>query len=919
MDHSNPARPGTARLLFNALLGPFKRGRPRRWVRLALLAISGGATVVLLGPLVLPKAQPVLHRLGPWAVWPAMVLLTIAALPAARGRWLAFSGFAYFFLYPPIWVAGLLGFVATVGFWTAFLDALEAIVGVSLVPDHWAAWLNPYVSVRFALIVAVPLFSAAVVAAVLKHYSPLRRSNRQRLRSSNGESPGVSPNFDDYDAVREWLADDREIETPAQDLFSRMPVAERIARRLAPSNAVSPTIAVVGPLGSGKSSIRNLVRHIWLRDGVLNRSVVLVPISVWGFENPSAASRGILGALTEELAKHVSIPELRGVSDAYLTAVRSTGGFFEKIAGLLRAPTSPRLVLKEFERVAAGIGLHVVLWVEDLERFAAIEAASTDNAHERDATKLGPIRALAHMLDRMDNLTVVWATTSLRTRFDLDKIARFVESLPDLDSTSVWKAVDTVRRAALAELEQAGFLDPATEEGRASFAGAGPEIPLSRIFGRNDFDTVSPREALAFMAKTPRSLKQSLRLAMDLWSRLAGEIDIDDLIVMSFIRVSEPDVFALIDFHIGELRQGPFRSRFGSKSDDAETAFVRDLNTFVPKTDRERRAAIETLLDFTFPYREDGRPAYHLDDRPQGLAVSLHADNWRRFMDGESEPMDQPVLDAIQEWHKGNKTPLINAVQDSARCEIVETFGALIGAEQILVILALLVDSLGPQPPERWNTNEGDVMSEVPVGLVSVWRLSMRLVVDKERLEQVLTGSVEAWAQKNLTLAYLLTYLFATADTDVRHTLDPDQMNGLRDTLHSGMQNITEAQGLIDNLRGAPPYLMWHASWGLQRIRQRNFAGLPFDGWPDFSSQLLNAAALEPQLVIPQLSPFVVSESRTERDFEVTWTYSPDLAARLFDLESLKTIVSNNPISTDSLRPNVREMYLAMRGGLLDH
>src|SRR4051812_11262032 len=65
-----------------------------------------------------------------------------------------------------------------------------------------------------------------------------------------------------FDRLRVWLRTDDEIVYPEQDLFGHSAVAHRMAERLAQSEATQlgrlPTFALIGPLGSGKSSVRRL-------------------------------------------------------------------------------------------------------------------------------------------------------------------------------------------------------------------------------------------------------------------------------------------------------------------------------------------------------------------------------------------------------------------------------------------------------------------------------------------------------------------------------------------------------------------------------------------------------------------------------------------------------------------------------------
>lgn len=113
-----------------------------------------------------------------------------------------------------------------------------------------------------------------------------------RAPASLGESPAGLTALS-FDQLRLWIDDDQPVEHPNQDRFgAHDEIAQRIAGRLRAWSIGSPapTIAVVGPMGSGKSTIRALVQHYLQGDDSLR----IADLSLWSFADVEAAVRGIL-------------------------------------------------------------------------------------------------------------------------------------------------------------------------------------------------------------------------------------------------------------------------------------------------------------------------------------------------------------------------------------------------------------------------------------------------------------------------------------------------------------------------------------------------------------------------------------------------------------------------------------------------
>lgn len=217
-------------------------------------------------------------------------------------------------------------------------------------------------------------------------------------------------------------------------------------------------MAVVGPLGSGKSTIRSLIEHHL----AAHRSVEMLHISLWPFDSAEAAVAGILRSVIRSLGKHVNILAVAGLSEQYVTVIERVGGRWGALAGLLRGESRPQAILDNLAAIATTAGVKLVLWIEDMERFTGADRLPPEEAAIRKAERLGPILSLLFLLERCESISVIVADTSLRSRLDVGKIARFIESPPRLTAKRVWRQIAILRTACLAE----ELIDPASPEYR---------------------------------------------------------------------------------------------------------------------------------------------------------------------------------------------------------------------------------------------------------------------------------------------------------------------------------------------------------------------------------------------------------------------------------------------------------------------
>jgi hypothetical protein len=673
---------------------------------------------------------------------------------------------------------------------------------------------------------------------------------------------------DSFERLTIWLTDDAPIVRNQDDAFGHRRIARRIASRLVEERP--PSQAVVGKFGAGKTSLHALVVAALETSGPHARHVHVVRIELWPFETPRAAVEGVIRAVVNQVSREVNVVALRGLPESYVDAMSAAGGIWSTIARVQGTPTSPLKALERIDDIATAIGHRFVVWVEDLERFAGCGGDSVRESPE-EAERLNPIRALLYGLDRLKSVTVVTATTSLGVRFDLEKIARYVETLPELADHQVARVVATFRNGCR---ERYDVIDPAEARVRKELDALGDQqqLKIQRAIRQLKMAKGVPSlpDALATLCSTPRALKQALRAALDTWSRLPGEIDFDDLLLMSILREAQPDVFALVGQHVDALRGRGFSADDARSAREAWDAALKR----VTPDDRTRRAIV-AVIKFVF---DD----YSGEIKPQGLKQSGHVEYWERFLSVPILPeveKDQNVLRVVRADDDGE---LVRLLEDGGRSGAVESFARLLSTDRLRRLLVPLIRRRCAENPADWG--EGN-----PPGMIPLWRMWLRRSERGELAPSaVLEGVRQALAEsvpRQLYLAVWIEDYFVFPSDTVHHmlgtggtSLASECKQYLRDLIVTTYAEKPDA--LADAVVGAPvPTLLW-ACWGIDRVRAGTMAGLPFASWPRLAATILDAARRRPVDLLPQIAGLVSHESVVvARSGEPTRRYDFDAAA----------------------------------------
>lgn len=851
-----------------------------------LLALIGAAIAGLVAPMLISLARAAYdsQMWGRWALWPAGILL---ALTVSVGIWRhgwPVLGIPHFWRYPPTWVALAIG-VSLLGVFWLLVPGSLGVADPERLDVGASTW---------AMLIGLP-FAAVVLAGVVAELV------RWRGRNASTDDPGmerVGMRAEAFPASSEelfdWIREDKPIYDPKTDAFGHSRMAQRIARRLA--SEASGSTAVLGDFGMGKTSLAQLVEHL-LGRATYGPPVRFMRVSLWHFDSTEAVVRGILDRLVAELAKEVSAPALWRLPSEYVALVEGVSGRWASVLQPFQARRDADALLASFDEVAEAVDRHFVLWIEDLERFAGAQGST-----ERYEERIAPVRALLHLLDKQRMVTVIVASTTLQTRIDIEKIARYVERIPALDEIRVATIIQRFRKQCRQQIGEE--IDPARRDAREEDFGSSVSVGvLSGLLPQLLNMVPTPLAALAVMCRTPRALKQGLRRTDEIWESLRGEIDFDELLSMSVLREADPEVFALVDRYFEVLRNGDSVYQGAKKKD---SLFKDELHKATEKRGPRYQNAVKKILETVFGDIDNPGPrsGYH----PQGLAVRAHVNYWQRFLAEEKvqpEDSDQRLIRVIRQAMSSDDADLpelLDLLEDEERWPAIMLFGRhFLTTRQLSRWIVALAQRRADEKPQKWPL--GVLGQPDPPGLDALRNLARDLEtaasVPNDELADAVVRAYKVSIPRNLWFAVRL-------DRDFVMSLDDTSMllEGRCDNLHRRLRDIlrqyyeNKPDKLAERLDGLNPFTLRWVCWGPRHAQEGRFEELPFEEWPSFARTVLEAGGRNPSIMLPQIARMLTKDDDMSDGTKLV-KYDSARGAHLFDTEALQELFLRHECADD--------------------
>lgn len=446
--------------------------------------------------------------------------------------------------------------------------------------------------------------------------------------------------------------DDTPIRVLEENLFPEYKVtAKRILTRLElgkDQKVRGPNVALIGPYGSGKTSLCNLVKDLnrTEQDQKSDGALVFCHFEVWKFLTPDAGVRGLLDEIVSKVQEMVDCSGIGSMPEEYLDALRACpSGWFDIIATLLKIRRRPAEIVGSVQDVLLRLRKRLVVFIDDFDR---IESKLMETQ-----------QAIAAALNELQNLTTVQYVLCVGPMqegpgADLLKLTRFQELMPEVSGKEVVETIRNLRDEAIRG-EQAMYYswDLMRED----------NVDPLRYYPHREVLHTTYIYQLVNLIQTPRELKAVKREMREKWnSGLKGEISWYDLLSMSVLKVAEPRVFEWIIREQGLFLEGEIRLKDLTEEEklQARSEIEEQLRNLITIKTKRRLELVQEALIRLFPNLIEGleSTAEHMtrrEPKPWEQCITLQPNYgtsyFRRYMSGcvpSTEVPDQPILQYIR-------------------------------------------------------------------------------------------------------------------------------------------------------------------------------------------------------------------------------------------------------------------------------
>jgi energy-coupling factor transporter ATP-binding protein EcfA2 len=653
-------------------------------------------------------------------VWVALLILSYVILEPVRLRFRQWRSLLW---YPPTWLALPIG-------WALAAATEHLRVGVrpqSSGPD----WQHTYP--------IVPICLALLFAIIVRQLQSPERRAHVRLDDADTKSAIT------WAVIEAWIAAGERPARPSErDLFDHRRIASRIARVL---QKPGQSIALLGPMGSGKSTILSTVRAGLEQ---FSDTVTIADFDVWAVPRPEDVPRLALSRMVAAIDNIADTVEFRGLPTSYqrLAAAEPTGRL-SKLLGFESASDSIDEI-KRLTPVLNALNAHLVLIVEDAER--AGETFETRH-----------LQRLLWALKRLERCSFILAVDPEHAKFDYSKLCETTELVPPLAFEHVLRLLNVAYDHWMCAYS---FIDPHPNRSdgdklRLREATRGGLLDYMQRTGRD-----TPIDALVALLSSPRAIKHLLRQVDRVWRNLHGEVELDDIIIVSAVRHGAGPAYDFLIREIDPARHKPddILPRTKTVKDDWET----QLKTL------PNGAAVQSLVNLMGIEQLSKKQIASGTAAPQGVHLYEPVDYFRRIVAEDVAPgalRDQQVLREIDQWKNAEHGPLVAGLlassdPDDTYSQRWEHFSFRHDPSEIAELTGYLVDRILAR-------DSASAAADVPP-MVNAWRVGNRRLRDHDYsnwLKQQLIKAVPVSLQFVNDMYYYWTGQHGIVDEHARATI----------------------------------------------------------------------------------------------------------------------------------------------------
>ena len=349
----------------------------------------------------------------------------------------------------------------------------------------------------------------------------------------------------------------------------------------------------------------------------------------------------------------------------------------------------------------------------------------------------------------------------------------------------------------------------------------------------------TPLDALVSLLDTPRSLKHVLKRVDYAWNNLHGEVELDDIVIVSALRHGAEPVYRFLLADIDAARHEPDDMFPRTKAIKEEWGRVLANVSAGP--------AAQKLVDLMRIEQLTKDTIFVGIDSPQGVQESDPVDYFRRITAeelGPSELRDQSVLRDIEEWKGTRRGSLLDRLLASSDAD--EEYSRVwehFSDRHTNAELMQLVEQLVAKIKER----DGSAAAADHRALNGLWRRCNRRVWENEQ-EKWLRALIVDAIPVSLNLATGLFYYWTGKNGIVN---DAGRAEIRRSIIATVRSTVVTGDDLARVLTPEVPFLIGRLI--TQTGSDANLAA--FEAWSDYLPVVLIAAAkTHPDLLIAELA-----------------------------------------------------------------
>ncbi|MEX1042500.1 MAG: P-loop NTPase fold protein [Pirellulaceae bacterium] len=696
-----------------------------------------------------------------------------------------------------------------------------------------------------------------------------------------------------WEEIEAWLESD----APAQyDFLGNQSVAHRVSLLISKGTR---SIGIVGPFGSGKTSIVSWVKDRLNSHRVGSQKYFICHHSCWGFETSYSAIREMLESAVSQLGAEVDTFQVDSLPESYRKAFSSGGNWMESISNVMLRNPDPMDQFANLSDLLGAIGGRLVFIVEDLDR------------NETRNFEIQEVLAFLERLKKFENFSFILTggLTSTR-RIDYAKLCDNIELLEMIDKYHSSGLIDRVSGYCL---DDAIFPHVRLADPNRNYEWN----PLTGLLLR-DHEEFSTPHSVALLLNTPRSLRHALARTFSAWQTLHGEIDFNDLLAVNILRFGAPECFQFLWRQRDRLGSAPAQnsSDLPSRVEGIRQAVLDDWIRTIENVEWNPTAAIKVMQFLLSDTEYWLKSSEHSGYSKGGLQRIFEDRYWRRAINeaiDATDVRDQEVIRDIQEWQKSpdSATALTTGLTSSSQYgDVWESLAGGFFANQPDLILLLC-----EQVIQRILEEHGASSYDDSPGFIHAWRFANRRVPRQLENRIWLQNRISEAACVSIRMVYDLWYFFGQSSS--YSILRFEDLEVVRQrTLDAVKALITDGHSIVSRLHPRASSTLYMLVFDSGNHSEEKFLTDP-ESWSWLGHPILEALRDKNPLAAANcgvlLGARVSADSQTAVDSEVLDSFFGQDASEVIDL--LETMIDQIP---EKDQPLVRNVIGAARTYLVE-